>query len=157
MLAALATLRQCIENCSEAEWNQSHNDAPFSQVLFHTLFYTDLYLSDGRNEFKLQGFHKENMDIFREYEELEYRKAEELYTRGEIEKYFNFCHGKINSYFDIFNAGNLCEKSPHLDFTYLELFIDVIRHIQHHAAQLGLRMQQITGKELNWIASGWKI
>ena len=51
-MAALGTLKQCIRNCPEEEWNQSHKDAPFSQVLFHTLFYLDYYLSASEEEFK---------------------------------------------------------------------------------------------------------
>jgi hypothetical protein len=57
MMAALATLNQCIQNCPDNEWHKSHNDAPVSQVLFHTLFYADFYLSPSENEFKSQLFH----------------------------------------------------------------------------------------------------
>ena len=35
--------------------------------------------------------------------------------------------------------------------TRAELSIQVTRHVQHHAAQLGLRVQLITGKELDWV------
>jgi hypothetical protein len=38
----------------------------------------------------------------------------------------------------------------------LELYLYLIRHIQHHAAQLGLRNQEIDGTVLKWIGSGWK-
>jgi hypothetical protein len=37
-------------------------------------------------------------------------------------------------------------------FSRAELYIYLIRHIQHHAAQLGLRIQNMTGIELQWIS-----
>jgi hypothetical protein len=155
MLAALATLNQCMQNCPADEWQKSHNDAPFSQVLFHTLFYTDFYLSPNEHEFKLQLFHRQNKAIFRDYEEFEYKKSEQIYTREEILVYLKFCHDKINKYFDEIKDSNLSEKYSAKNMTFMELSIYNTRHIQHHAAQLGLRIQQVTGKELKWISSGW--
>jgi hypothetical protein len=155
MLAALATLNQCIQNCPDNEWQKSHNDAPFSQVLFHTLFYIDFYLSPTEHEFRVQLFHKQNKAIFRDYEELEYKKPEQIYTKEEILLYLKFCYDKINDYFKKIEDSNLLEKSSTKDMTFMELLIDTTRHIQHHAAQLGLRIQQLTGKELKWVSSGW--
>jgi hypothetical protein len=155
MSAALATLNQCIQNCPDTEWQKSHNDAPFSQVLFHTLFYTDFYLSINEHEFRLQLFHKQNKTIFRDYEELEYKKPEQIYTKEEILVYLKFCYDKINKYFDKTEGNDLLEKSSIKNMTFMELLIDNTRHIQHHAAQLGLRIQQVTGRKLKWVASGW--
>jgi len=155
MLAALATLNQCIDNCPASEWDKSHNDAPFSQVLFHTLFYVDYYLSEDEHEFKAQPFHAENKSLFRDYEELEYKKAEEVYTKAEITKYMDFCYAKTNGYFEKAEAENLFLKSTHRDMQNIEFIIYITRHVQHHAAQLGLRIQQVTGKELRWEPSGW--
>ena len=157
MLAALATLHQCIIFCSDDKWEESDNDAPFSQVLFHTLFYIDYYLSLNENEFKTQQFHKDNMNIFRAYEELEYKKAIETYTKNEIKLYFDFCYNKINGYFEIIENKDLIAKTGIKNMKIMELLIYITRHIQHHAAQLGLRIQQKSGKELKWISSGWII
>jgi hypothetical protein len=155
MMAALATLHQCIQHCSDDEWQKSHNDAPFSQVLFHTLFYTDFYLSPNEREFRLQLFHKRNAALFRDYEELEYKKPEQIYTREEISAYLTFCYDKIHTYFDTIKDTDLLEINAAKNMTFMELSIYNTRHIQHHAAQLGLRIQQVTGKELTWVSSGW--
>ncbi|MCL2214600.1 MAG: DinB family protein [Treponema sp.] len=157
MLAALATLKQCFDNCPDTEWEESHNDAPFSQVMFHTLFFTDYYLSVNEIEFKLQKFHIDNKNLFRDYEELEYKKAEHVYSREEIKKYFDFCFNKVKKYFKDNKSGIFTEDSAFIKMTVCELLIYLIRHIQHHAAQLGLRIQQITGKELIWVSSGWTL
>ena len=52
--ASLITLKNCIESCPIEEWDKNHNDYPFSQVVFHTLFYCDFYLSKNEDEFKNQ-------------------------------------------------------------------------------------------------------
>lgn len=156
MLAALATLNQCIETCTDDEWEKSHNDAPFSQVLFHALIYTDYYLSLDEQEFKAQQFHGENEDIFRDYEELDYKEPIEVYTKNEIKKYFDFCRAKTDRYFEGLQDSSIMEESRHLGgMKNLELLIYVIRHIQHHAAQLGLRLEQAGGEEQGWKRSGW--
>jgi hypothetical protein len=157
MLAALSTLHQCIETCPREEWDQSHGDAPFSQVVFHTLFYIDYYLSIDEDEFKAQPFHAENKAMFRDYEEMEYKKAENLYTKDEIDRYFAFCHEKIEKLFNNALAVKADVEQQCQDMSAVELIIYVTRHIQHHAAQLGLRVQQITGGELKWVRSGWRV
>jgi uncharacterized damage-inducible protein DinB len=156
MLASLCTLNQCIENCPNKEWNESHKDAPFSQVLFHTLFYLDYYLSLNENEFKEQDFHKANKNMFRDYEELDYKKAENIYTKEEIVIYMNFCHGKIDIIFEDIGDTQLEIKTNHNNMILGEILMYTIRHTQHHAAQLGLRIQQITSQELKWIKADWK-
>jgi aspartyl-tRNA synthetase len=156
MLAALSTLYQCIETCPKSEWDQSHNDAPFSQVAFHTLFCIDYHLSKNENEFKSQLFHEKNKNMFKDYEELEYKKAENLYTKDEIDNYMAFCYEKIENIYNTENIELNSTENPK-NMSFIELSIYITRHIQHHAAQLGLRVQQITGKELKWISSGWNI
>jgi hypothetical protein len=151
MLAAMSVLNQCINNCPNDEWNESHNDSPFCQVLWHVLFYADLYLSRDISEFRSQVFHIEYKNIFKDYEELEWKKPENIYTRDEIILYYDFCRNKVKEYFIKINESDLDKKSNYKNMTMIEALIEIIRHIQHHAAQLGLRVQQITGKELEWI------
>jgi hypothetical protein len=155
MLAALATLNQCVENCPEREWNESHGDAPFSQVVFHTLFYLDYYLSRNPEEFRTQKFHNEHREIFRDYEELEDREPREIYTGKEIETYINFCHNKIENCFNGTDKNYPLVKAGHRNMTIMELAIYNTRHGQHHAAQLGLLLQQITSKTLKWVSGGY--
>jgi hypothetical protein len=37
-----------------------------------------------------------------------------------------------------------------------ELHIYNIRHIQHHAGQLSLRLRLETGEGVDWVGSGWR-
>jgi hypothetical protein len=154
LLASVQTLQQCFDTCPDSEWQESHNDAPFSQVLFHTLFYLDFYLCPNVCAFKTQNFHVQNKEMFRDYEELEYKKAEQLYSKEEIKLYLDFCYDKINIFFEELTTDMYTKNSGHKNLNIFELLLDIMRHVQHHAAQLGLRIQQITGKELKWISQG---
>jgi len=156
MLAALATLGQCAENCPDSEWGESRGDAPFSQALFHALFYADFYMSDGAGDFRSQPFHAERVGMFRDYEELEDREPRETYSRAEITAYLDFCRAKAAAYFAEVSDDGLLAQSGHRGMSRAEIAIYSTRHVQHHAAQLGLRLQQAGGKALRWESSGWE-
>ena len=153
LLLCLYMLKDCIDRCPDNEWNECHKDYPFSRVVFHTLIDCDLNLSDNEKELKDQEIHKKYRYEFGEYEELEGRISERTYSRDFIEKYYMHCIGKVVSVF-IAKIDNVL-LSPNSDYygsmTKMERYINCIRHTQHHAAQLGLRLQFITGKEMNWI------
>ncbi len=155
--AALSALHYCMNNCPDTEWNNEHGDAPFCQVVFHTLFYTDFYLENDEAGFKEQEFHRNNTILFKDYEELEYKKARNLYSKNECANYLK--HALEKCRMTLFHASDesLNEKPPIRPSiaTRLELHIYSIRHIQHHAAQLGLRIQLLTKKEMDWFGSGW--
>jgi hypothetical protein len=156
--SALCTLSHCISSCPETEWNESHGDYPFSQVVFHTLFFTDYYLERDEFTFKEQAFHRENVEFFRDYEELQWKIPVNLYERRKCEEYLKFCIGKCEATLQADDPKTLQGPSgfSRKPFSRAELYINLIRHVQHHAAQLGLRLQKITGNELPWINSGWK-
>jgi hypothetical protein len=158
LLAALATLKACIENCPKDQLNERHGDYPFSQVAFHALFYFDFYLSDSEAEFFAQDFHVRNKAIFDDYEELEYRLPVKVYTHPFLMEYVDHCKKKIGDMTRNATENSLKEDSVMWKgkISKMELYIYTLRHTQHHAAQLGLRVQFLTGKEMDWVGSGWK-
>ena len=153
LLASLYMLKDCITRCSINDWHERHNDYPFSRVVFHALFDCDLNLSENETTLREQKFHIENRSSFGEYEELDGRIAEKEYEKAFIEKYYQHCISIVFVVFSLVNDNELI--IPNTDYyksmTRLERYINCIRHTQHHAAQLGLRLQFITGKEMEWI------
>jgi len=156
--AGLSTLQNVIQDCPDDYWDAKDNDYPFSQVAFHTLFYIDYYLHDTVEEMENQDFHTANKDSFRDYEELEDKLPKHLYSKEFIRNYLIQCHALIQNLELDGTGGKLGDPARinNKDMTVLEMLVYVIRHIQHHAAQLGLRIQTKTGKEMDWIGSGWK-
>ncbi|PKL12818.1 MAG: hypothetical protein CVV52_08560 [Spirochaetae bacterium HGW-Spirochaetae-8] len=154
--AALHTLGYCIGACEDAEWQEAHGDYPFSQVVFHTLFYTDLYLGRDTIPFKQQPFHINHPKVFRDYEELERRVPVCLYEKAFCQEYLAHCLGKVATVLSSETEITLAAASG-ISFRKgcrAELHVYNIRHIQHHAAQLGLRLQLLTNKEMPWFSGG---
>jgi hypothetical protein len=158
LLAGLYMLKDCIDRCPEKEWNERHNDYPFSQVVFHTLFDCDYSLCDNREEFKSQIFHKNNREIFADYEELEDRIRNHLYNQEFIQQYYKHCVKKVINAINIKSNDDLLipNNDVYKNMTQLERYVNAIRHIQHHTAQLGLRLQFVTDKEMDWISRGYR-
>lgn len=152
--ASLSTLDYAIAICPDAEWQEEHGDAPFSQVVFHGLFYADFYLGKDDLPFKDQAFHASHKDTFADYEELEDKKPIRLYEKAFCREYLAHCLAKAESMIEAETLESLAGASciGFRQCSRMELYIYGERHIQHHAAQLGLRIQQITGQELKWFS-----
>lgn len=156
-LAALRTLKDCVDRCPDAEWQESHGDYPFSQVAFHAVFDCDFCLSETRDDFMRQAFHRENARAFGDYEELGDGPRTRTYERDFVEAYYGHCVGKAEAMAAAkTNGAMLKEKGDiYMTMTALERYVNAIRHIQHHAAQLALRLQSMTKTETAWISRGY--
>lgn len=155
-LAALSTLEQGIDFFDDKAWAQPHPDMPVNQVVFHTLFFTDLYLNHGDDGFREQQFHRDNPGLFQDYEELEDQIQTNLYDRDACRAYLGYCREKADATLRGESAEVLAGDSgyPRRGLSRVELHVYNIRHIQHHAAQLGLRNQLRGGTALRWVSKG---
>ncbi len=155
--AAFCTLNICIDRCPDTSWNALVGNLPFSQVVFHTLFFADYYLGPDEQSFQGQAFHRDNATFFADYEQLEDRKPTSQYERTDIHRYMEYCRKKAGQAV----ANETTESLPQparferRDFTRAELYVYTIRHIQHHAAQLSLRLRISAAQDIPWIGSGW--
>ena len=131
---------------------------PFSQVVFHTLFDCDYSLCENDDELKEQIFHRKNRDSFSDYEELDDRIKQHLYERDFINRYYEHCKEKVVSSIETKVNTDLIKLNADVrkNMTKLERYINTTRHTQHHAAQLGLRLQFATGREMDWISRGYE-
>ncbi len=156
--AALCTLGKCIQACPAASWEAPVANIKFCQVAFHTLFFTDYYLGKNHEAMKDQAFHHNRPEFFRDYEEMQPRPQVLLYPREEVLEYLAFCRDKARE--------TLAEETvevmaapcgfPRKTFSRAELHVYNLRHIQHHAAQLSLRLRLDTGVDIPWVGSGWR-
>jgi hypothetical protein len=140
-------------------WNCRVGNLAFCQVAFHALFFTDFYLG-GPNEdaFRGQPFHRENGPIFRDYEELEERVQVLLYDKPAIKAYLMHCREKASQAIRAESDESL--RAPcgfaRKPFSRAELYVLNIRHLQHHVAQLSLRLRLDANESVSWVASGWR-
>ncbi len=156
--AALCTLNACIDECPEAAWDAPVANLAFCQVVFHTLFFADCSLGQNVESLREQTFHRNHKSFFRNYEELEDRKPELLYDQPSIVTYLEFCRHKASEVVAMETADTLSGRCGFewLPVSRSELYIYNIRHIQHHAAQLSLRLRLDANTNIRWVKSGWR-
>jgi hypothetical protein len=156
--AALCTLHACIDRCPDAVWNARVGNHRFCQAAFHTLFYTDYYLGTSEGTFRQQPFHRDHAQVFRDYEEFEDRPPQWLYDKPWIKSYLEHCRTKASQAIAAETADSLEGPSgfPRRKFSRAESHVYSIRHIQHHAAQLSLRLRLDAQVEIPWVRSGWQ-
>lgn len=158
LLAGLYMLKDCMDRCPEKEWNERHRDYPFSQVAFHTLFDCDLKMCDKEEELTEQDFHKKNREDFADYEDLEDRAPQNLYERDFLNRYYEHCKAKVISVIETKSGAEIIAPNADVfgNMSKVERYVNIVRHIQHHAAQLGLRLQFSSGKEIGWVSRGYE-
>jgi len=156
--AALCMLDACVDLCPDAQWHAPVANLKFCQVAFHTLIFTDLYLGRDIDSLRSQTFHQTHSDVFAGYEELEDRVQQQVYEVSFIKAYLMHCRDKAASAIDAETVESLnqitaFDRKP---FTRAELYFVTVRHLQHHSAQLSLRLRLDVSVDVPWVESGWK-
>ncbi len=153
--AALCTLNACVDRCADTAWNSRVANYKFCQVVFHTLFYTDLYLGQDEESLPRQSFHLNNGPFFGDYEEFEDRAPVRLYDKASIRIYLEHWRNKASAVIAAETAATLSARSgfKSRDFSRAELHVQNIRHIQHHTAQIEptVETRHERGHSLGWI------
>jgi len=156
--AVFCTLGLCVDRCPEAAWDAPVARHPFCQVAFHALFFADYYLGLTEESLREQPFHRENVGFFGDYEQLEYREPVERYERDAIRKYLAHCRRKAAETIAAETAATLAGPCGFRGktFTRAELHVNNLKHVQHHAAQLTLRLRVDHEIDIPWVSSGWR-
>ncbi len=156
--ASLCTLSHCMRACPDSAWDGPVGNLKFCQVVFHTLFCTDTYLGASEHVLKDQDFHRGHADYFRDYEEMEDRPQRLLYDRPTTEAYLAHCRDKLHAAVAGETEETLAAAAAFswLSISRLELYPYNLRHVQHHAAQLSLRLRLDAGADVRWVATGWR-
>lgn len=149
--AALAMLANCIVLCPDELWIAVNYSNPFWRIVYHTLFYTDLYLSEGPEHFNpwpghLPGYNALGV-ITPDGQKV---VITIIYTREQLQTYLKAIESGIPERIDTSTLTSPCgfywiKKSN----TGLHLYN--IRHIQHHTGQL---VERLHGHGISGIA--WK-
>jgi uncharacterized damage-inducible protein DinB len=152
--ASFAMLVDCIEKCPDAHWESAIAKYPFWHAAYHTLCFVDVYLTVSDEAWMPHAeFHPKGR------QELEDEYPSRRFTREELLAYAAFCREKIGAVLGD-GAGAETDESladpsgfPWLPFTRAELHLYNMRHIQHHAGQLGAVLRR-AGVDLKWVKRG---
>ena len=153
--AGLSMLRQCIAACPPGHWEDKIAQGTFRWVAYHTLFYTDLYLTTSNEAFELRDFHQRGGDE-------RGPQAMPGLSQEETLAYIPLCRDKMLAAVAAETEQSLLGPSGFFwyDITRGEMHLVNIRHIQHHTGQLSAFLRRIDdrfndGKTIRWIGSGW--
>jgi hypothetical protein len=154
--AAPKTLRQAIEKCPDAMWDDPA-DAPgrFWRVVYHTLFYANFYLQQEQERFTPWAQHRDEAQ-FMESVPWESRPPKPCapYNRADLLEYWHICDDAIDDGIDKLDLSAPQCGFPWYKIPTLEHQIVNIRHIQHHAAALSSRLRRSAGIAVDWVGTG---
>jgi hypothetical protein len=146
--AAIDMLENGLVACPDQFWSDRSRRPEFWYVVYHTLFFLDLYLSGA-----VEGFSPPAPFTL---DELDPRGVlpERVYTKDELQSYLEHGRRKCRAEIDSLTDERARERCvfPWGEMSYAELMLDNMRHVQHHAAQLNLILRQTVDTAPGWVA-----
>jgi hypothetical protein len=156
--AALAMLKQCIQACPPEHYEGKIANDTFRTIAYHTLFWTDLYLSPGEESaFELRELNHSGGDD-------RVLASSPGLTKDEALSYVEICRQKL--------VETLAAETPEIlagpsgisrfSFSRGELHLYSLRHVQHHTGALSAYLRRVDAnlnnrraKTLSWVRMGW--
>ncbi|WP_199617174.1 DinB family protein [Paenibacillus alkalitolerans] len=154
LLSSIAMLQNAVNNCPDELWDNEEHENKYWHIVYHALYFTDLYLSPSMDRFK-------SWDKARnEYQFLgpvpwppHYTpKIEQSYSRAELNEYIEKIKAESVSRIDQddLNANSGFDWLP---FNRMELHLYSIRHLQHHTGQLVERLKDNGVSGTRWVVA----
>lgn len=146
--AASDMLENALLACPDELWRDTSRQPPFWYLVYHTLFWLDLYLADSLDGFSPPApFTLDELNSERTLPERPYTKAE---LRSYLEHGRRKCEATIAGLTDA--RARQRPGFSWIDVSVAELLLYNLRHVQHGAAQLNLILRQITDSAPEWVS-----
>jgi hypothetical protein len=147
--AALAMLKQAIEQCPDGLWTGSSQGVPFWRVAYHTLYYTDMYLQPDEAAFRRWQLHRDGCQTLPS--PADSLAPADPYTKDDLLRYLQLCDDAVDEDVQKLDlsasqSGFSWHKMPKLHHQLHNL-----RHLQHHTALLSGRLRQTRGTDIRWV------
>ena len=144
--AAIDMLENAIAACPDDLWN---GESKFWYNAYHALFFLDYHSSDdGATFMPPPPFTLSEMDPSGLMPNRVYSKDELL---AYLEYGRNRCHDRIKQ-LTVENVEKTIPNNYKKDASQLEIYLNNIRHVQHHTAQLNLLIRQSGHEPPKWVA-----
>lgn len=148
--AALKMLENAIVNCDESLWNRDNKGIIVSQVIYHTLYFVDIYLSKNKEELEsFRGKLGEDGDA-----DTYIHEPDKTFTKQELLDYLSEIKVKANNRFTILSIEDLNAK-PVFDWhgsSVLSSLLYNLRHIMLHVGALHVRLNAVGNEPLKWVS-----
>ena len=151
--AALCMLNECVQKCPQEHWEGKIANGTFRQIVYHTLFFVDFYLSPSEAAFQLRDCHHRGGD------ERSSEAPSAGLTKDETLSYLAVCRQKALETLASEAPESLQRESGFswLPFSHGELHLYNLRHVQHHTGQMSAYLRRIVEDgERWWVRTGWR-
>lgn len=146
--AAIDMLDNAIVACPEEVWGDRSRQPEFWYLVYHTLFFLDLYLHGSEECFvPPEPFTLDELDPAGVL-------PERVYTKDEMLVYLRHCRDKCQRTIEGLTDEQARQRHSFkwLEMEGLELHLCSLRHVQHHTAQLNLILRQTIDSAPRWVA-----
>ena len=145
--ASIDMLENAMLACPEKLWGDRSRRPEFWYLVYHTLFWLDLYLSDSAENFTPPApFTLSELDPAG-------LLPNRVYSKEELQKYFDHgrrkCRETIQALTD--EKAQQPFKFGRIELNFAGLLLYNMRHVQHHAAQLNLILRQTVDSAPRWV------
>ena len=146
--AAIDMLENALRACPEGLWSDRSRRPEYWYVVYHTLFFLDLYLSDS-----VEGFAPPAPFTLEELDPAGVL-PERPFTKDELQIYLEHGRRKCRATIEALSDEKARERCgfERLDLSVAELLLYNMRHVQHHAAQLNLILRQTIDTAPGWVS-----
>lgn len=153
--ASLCMLHRCVAACPPEHWEAKIANGTLRWVAYHTLFFTDYYLS-SETAFSLRELHHIGGDEREDEPCIGLSIADTL-------AYIALCRTAVGNTLGAETEASLQGPSGFswIKFTRGELHVYNIRHIMHHTGQLSAHLRRVgvaqpRDEQVRWVGSGWR-
>lgn len=144
--AALKMLEDTIVECDEGLWQDSNRDTVISQVIYHTLFFVDFYLSKNEDEREIfKGKYGDDGQSFHE--------PNKIFTKDQLTTYLQEIKEKADKRFNDLTIQMLNDESVFEwhGSSVLSSLLYNLRHIMLHVGALHVRLNAVGQQALRWV------
>ena len=145
--ASIDMLENDLLACPDALWTNTSEYQDFWYIVYHTLFWVDLYLSGSEEGFMPPApFTLIEMDPAGLIPETPY-------TKDELQTYLRYCRQKCQTTIESLTEERARElgRFGKRQQTFFELQIYNLRHVEYHVGELNLILGQNTGSAPDWV------
>jgi hypothetical protein len=156
--AAIQMIQLAIQACPDDLWDDRTGGSPFWHLAYHSLFYTDFYLSENDKMFKPMEFHEDKANFLPgDYQNFGGVVAtpEKVFTREQLLNYTDHCLCKCQEIFEKLSDKQALERCGFwwYELNVGEFLLNNLRHAQHHAGQLTLLLRRHADIGIDWLGT----
>ena len=156
--AAIQMLRSAIEACPDDLWDDRADGTPFWHLAYHTLFFTDFYLSDDVETFQARDYHEDKAHFlpgdYQEYGGVVTTPGK-AFTRAQLLDYADHCLRKSDETFKRLTDERALERCGFswYELNVSEFLLNNLRHTQHHTGQLIALLRRRADIGIDWLGT----